>query len=69
MAKDKLTESKKDELLSRLEDPKFEYLAYFADNLNKIEKIIDDCDNKAKCRKYKEILKSARAFNDGRNKK
>ena len=69
LAKDKLTESKKDELLSRLEDPKFEYLAYFADNLNKIEKIIDDCDNKAKCRKYKEILKSARAFNDGRNKK
>lgn len=69
LAKDKLTESKKDELLSRLEDPKFEYLAYFADNLNKIEKIIDNCDNKAKCKKYKEILKSAKAFNDGRNKK
>lgn len=63
------TESKKDELLSRLEDPKFEYLAYFADNLDKIEKIIDNCNNKAKCRKYKEVLKSARAFNDGRNKK
>lgn len=60
------TESKKDELLNRLEDPKFEYLAYFADNLDKIEKIIDNCDNKAKCRKYKEVLKSARAFNNGK---
>lgn len=64
-----LTESIKsnNELISKLDDPQFQYLAYFADHLDDIEDVIDNCDSKSKCKAYKEILKSARAFDKGRS--
>lgn len=64
-----LTESVKsnNELISKLDDPQFQYLAYFADHLDDIEDVIDNCDSKSKCKAYKEILKSARAFDKGRS--
>lgn len=56
------------ELVAKMDDPQFQYLAYFADNIDGIEKVIDNCTDKSKIKVYKEILKSARAFNSGRTK-
>ena len=56
------------ELVAKMDDPQFQYLAYFADNIDGIEKVIDNCTDKSKIKAYKEILKSARAFNSGRTK-
>lgn len=64
----KLEERVSNELIAKLDDPQFHYLAYFADHVDDIEKVIDTCTDKSKVKEYKQILKSARAFNSGRTK-
>lgn len=64
----KLEERVSKELIAKLDDPQFHYLAYFADHVDDIEKVIDTCTDKSRVKEYKEILKSARAFNSRRPK-
>ena len=69
-AEETLEESKKEELVSKMEDPdNFKDLYYFSTHINDIEKIIDNCKDKKKLKTYKNVLKAARAFESGRKKK
>lgn len=69
-AEETLEESKKEELISKMEDPdNFKDLYYFSTHINDIEKIIDNCKDKKKLKTYKNVLKAARAFESGRKKK